>query len=337
MKVLGLGPHGERASPPERVSLLPDDIAAARARALRIGLVMHTLDSDWATRIVRGIIGTLGECGAAVIDVVDCGFSAETQIAALDRLRAQEPDAIISLPVANADVAEAHRRVSADGIRLTLIDNVPTGLMPGTDYSSLVSADNFGLGRMAAELLSPHVPEGAGVGLIGYDTEFFPTDQREIAFRSWMDQNRPDVGITVRRFLQFSDVEDITRELLQAGPAPGGLFVVWDTPCLAALRAIAAVGTRIPVTTIDLGTEVAESLAQSGPVVGIAAQRPFQQGEAVARSLITSILGRSAPDWVALPGLPVARETVVQSYQAIWREVAPQSILRGLELVRPET
>ena len=31
MTISGLGPHGERAAPPERVSLLPDDRAAAKA------------------------------------------------------------------------------------------------------------------------------------------------------------------------------------------------------------------------------------------------------------------------------------------------------------------
>lgn len=53
---------------------------------------------------------------------------------------------MISLPVANAKVADAHARVSAAGIKLVLLDNVPTGLLPGKDYVSLVSADNFGLG-----------------------------------------------------------------------------------------------------------------------------------------------------------------------------------------------
>ncbi|KAA9010017.1 substrate-binding domain-containing protein [Histidinibacterium aquaticum] len=336
MKVLGLGPHGERASPPERVSLLPEDIKAARARGLRVGLAMHTLEGDWSTRVVRGIVGMLGECGAAVIDVIDCGFSADAQSAALECLRAQRPDAIISLPVANADVAEAHRRVSEDGIHLTLIDNVPTGLTPGQHYSALVSADNFGLGRMAAELLSPHLPKGARVGLIGYDTEFFPTDQREIAFRSWMEQNRSDARLDVGRFSSFADAERLAEDFVRRdGDSLGGLFVVWDTPCLAALRGLVACGSHVPVTTIDLGREVAGSLASGGPVVGIAAQRPFQQGEAVAKALVTAILGRSCPEWIALPGLPVTRDNVVQTYQAVWREVVPRAVLEGVSLVKP--
>lgn len=32
MGIIGLGPHGERAAPPERVVLLPNDIAMARRK-----------------------------------------------------------------------------------------------------------------------------------------------------------------------------------------------------------------------------------------------------------------------------------------------------------------
>lgn len=73
MTIAGLGPHGERASAPERVLLLPEDMSRARAAGLRVAIVLHTLASDWAKQQLAGIIGTLGDCGVAVIDVVDCG------------------------------------------------------------------------------------------------------------------------------------------------------------------------------------------------------------------------------------------------------------------------
>ena len=56
MSISGLGPHGERAAPPERVALLPEDIAAVKG--LRVALVMHTLESDWARQCLSGIVGT---------------------------------------------------------------------------------------------------------------------------------------------------------------------------------------------------------------------------------------------------------------------------------------
>src|SRR6478752_4356813 len=99
MAISGLGPHGERASAPERVLLLPEDLARARSSNFRVGIVLHTLESDWAQQQLAGLVGMLGDCGVAVIDVVDCGFTPELQIEALERLIREAPDAIISYAV----------------------------------------------------------------------------------------------------------------------------------------------------------------------------------------------------------------------------------------------
>ena len=87
---------------------------------------------------------------------------------------------------------------------------------------------------------------------------------------------------------------------------------------------------EIPTTTVDLGKTVAVNLANGGPIVGIAAQRPFRQGVTVAKALITELLGRKCPDWIALPGVAVSLDTVVQHYQAIWREPMPSGELNSL-------
>ncbi len=334
MQVVGLGPHGENAAAPERVMLLPQDIATARARGLRVAVVMHTVKSDWAKHLIQGIVGTLGECGAVVIDVVDCKFSPEVQIAALERLATEGPDAIISLPVDNASVADAHRAVSRSGIKLILVDNAPTGLLPGTDYVSLISADNFGLGKMAAEMLAERLPESATAGLVGFDADFFATNERELAFTRWMEVNRPDVSVQTTRFGEPPAAGKATSALLDLHPDIAGVFVVWDTPCVDVIAELTNRGLTIPITTVDLGHDVSINLATGGPVVGISAQRPFLQGEVVARTTITTLLFRSCPEWVALPGLLVTRKTVAESYQAIWRVPAPIEILRGLDLLR---
>jgi ribose transport system substrate-binding protein len=334
MTIAGLGPHGERASAPERVLLLPEDMSRARAAGLRVAIVLHTLASDWAKQQLAGIIGTLGDFGVAVIDVVDCGFTPEVQIEALDRLIREAPDAIISLPVANAKVADAHARVSAAGIKLVLLDNVPTGLLPGKDYVSLVSADNFGLGKMAAEGLSPHMREGADVGVLGYDADFFATNEREIAFVKWMRINRPDLRLHAARFPSLSEAAATTRNLIDAWPDMVGLFVVWDTPAIAAAQAIEAAGRSIPIATIDLGRDAAIGLAAGAPIVAIAAQQPFRQGQTAASTTVTALLGRMAPAWVALPGIAVTPANVVESFQTVWRSPAPREVLKKMKLVR---
>lgn len=330
MAITGLGPHGERAAPPSRLTLTPADIAAATERRFSVAIVLHTSASDWSRQQLAGVVGTLGDCAAVVTEVVDCRFQADLQIAALERLRRQPLDAIISIPVANAAVAAAHREVSRAGIRLILHDNVPTGLLPGSDYTSLVSADNFGLGLIGAELLSAHVPKGREIGLMSFGVDFYATNEREIAFGRWMVANRPDLTVRTIRFGSLDTVTETTHQMIAAHPDLAGLFVVWDTPALKAIAALERIGREMPVTTVDLGREASICLAKGRHLVGIAAQQPHQQGVAVAEATILSLLGRNIPGWIALPGLAVTARNVVESYQTVWRSHAPQEVLSVL-------
>ena len=332
MTISGLGPHGERAAPPERVTLLPEDYAAAKARGFRVAVVLHTLESDWARQQLSGIVGTLGDSGTAVTHVIDCGFSPTAQVKALDELLAQRPDAVISLPVANQEVAPAHARLAEAGIRLVLLDNAPTGLLPGTHYGTLVSADNFGLGLIAAEGLARHLPKGAEVGLISYAADFFATNEREIAFSQWFRTHRPDVTIRQAGFGRIDEAATLATAMRAAHPALAGMFVVWDTPALKAAEVLRA--NPIPMASVDLGEEVAISLAQGAPFIVIAAQQPYLQGVAAAQTTILALLGRLTPAWIALPGIAVSRENVVESFQRIWRSPAPQSVLQAVGLIR---
>ncbi|MCA0270588.1 MAG: substrate-binding domain-containing protein [Proteobacteria bacterium] len=334
MTISGLGPHGERAAPPERVTLLPDDRTAAKDAAWRAAVVLHTVESDWAKQQLAGMVGIFGDCGTAVIDVVDCGFSPERQVTELDRLIAHRPDAIISLPVANEEVAAAHARVSAAGIRLVLLDNVPTGLLPGKHYTALVSADNFGLGKIAAAGLSRDLREGAEVGVLGFAADFFATNEREIAFTKWLQAHRPDIRVHVERFDRMSEAANLAEKLVGQHPAMAGLFVVWDTPAMAVSERLSQLGRALPMATVDLGEAAAIDIAREGYICCIAAQQPYLQGIAAAQTVILSLLARPVPAWIALPGIRVTRDNVVESFQKVWRQPAPKEVLRVLGLSR---
>lgn len=326
MTIAGLGPHGERAALAERVAFSANDVSAARARGFRVVVVLHTMAGDWSKQQLTGIMTILDECAATVVEVVDCGFAPDAQIAALDRLTRDRPDAIISLPVANAKVADAHRRVAKAGIRLLLLDNVPTGLLPGSDYVSLVSADNFGLGGIAASLLADRLAPNVTVGVIAYVSEFFVTNEREIAFGKWMRANRPDVRLVVCKFDAIDTVGREALALVSAQPGLAGIFVVWDTPAMEVVRVLNGAGHHIPVTTIDLGRDAALDLAVGGMICGIAAQQPYLQGTAVAQACILALLGKPTPAWIALPGLAVSPDNVAESFRTLSGTVLDRAI-----------
>ena len=183
VSVEGLGPHGESAASVDQLALSDVDAARARAAGYSVAVVIHTTSSDWSRQQIAGISETLDRFGARLIDVIDCGFRAQNQVDALEALIARAPDAIISIPLDNLRTADAHRHVAEAGIKLVLMDNAPIGMIAGKHYVSVISADNFGNGQVAAGILSPHLPPRGTVGIAGFGVGFFVTNAREMGFR----------------------------------------------------------------------------------------------------------------------------------------------------------
>lgn len=208
------------------------------------------------------------------------------------------------------------------------MDNAPTGLSPGTDYVSVVSADNFGLGAIAAQLLFPHLPPDRPVGMLSFGVDFFATHEREIAFAKWMARNCPHLTVVQEKFLSLADVGAVSERMLEKYPQLSGLFVVWDEPAMIVVEILRHISSSIAVTTVDLGNAAATNMATGANIKGIAAQKPYDQGKTAAAVALLALLGRETPSWVALPGLAVTPENVIQSYQSVWHAPAPVALLK---------
>src|SRR6185437_11298729 len=117
--------------------------------------------------------------------------------------------------------------------------------------------------------------------------------------------------------------------LLGNNPGLAGLFAVWDVPAMRAINALRSLQIALPITTVDLGNEVAEELAAHGMIKGIAAQRPFDQGVAAGKATLIALVGGETAPWIALPGIAVTEENLVAAYQVVWHSPAPAPLIRG--------
>lgn len=71
---------------------------------------------------------------------------------------------------------------------------------------------------------------------------------------------------------------------------------------------------------------VALEIAQDGPIKGLGAQLPYQQGVAEAILAGYALLGKQAPSYVAVPSLKVMKENVIDAWQLVYHEDAPDII-----------
>lgn len=329
--VLSKGPNGEAATPVSEIKLTTEEINQIKAKNATAAILMHYGGNDWAVAQIAGLKQQFGKMGINVIATTDANFKPETQVANIETVMAQKPDIIVSLPTDPSATADAFKQAEAQGTKLVFMDNVPQGFKPGTDYVSVVSADNYGNGVVSAHLLAQQLGGQGKIGAIYHAADFFVTQQRYDAFKTTIEKNYPNIQIVEAQGVggpDFSGEADrVASAMLTKHADLNGIWAVWDVPAEGVMSAIRTAGRDdVVVTTIDLGKTVAAELAQGGIIKGVGAQRPFDQGVTEAMLAGYALLGKQAPPYVALNALPVTQQNVKEAWRTVYHQDPPKDI-----------
>ncbi|MED0714935.1 substrate-binding domain-containing protein [Aeribacillus composti] len=326
--ILSKGPHGETAVSAKTLELTEEEIAKIKQGNYKAAIVMHYAGNDWSTAQIDGLKATFERMGIEVVAVTDADFKSEKQVSDIETVLAKNPDIIVSIPVDPVSTAEAYKKAAESGVKLVFMDNAPQGLEHGKDYVSVVSADNYGNGVAAAEIMAEKLGGKGKIGVIFHDADFFVTKQRTEAFEKTIQEKYPDIEIVARGGITDpNDGEKVASGILTKNPDLDGLFVVWDVPAEGALAAARTAGRDdLVITTIDLGTNVALEIASDGIVKGLGAQLPYDQGIAEAILAGYALLGKETPPYVAVPAYKVTKENVLEAWKLVYHKEAPDSI-----------
>src|SRR5882724_3937935 len=191
--IIGQGPNGEKAASVDQLQLTPDEIAKVKAGKFKVGITMQTVNLDWSQLQVQGIKDTLGKYGVEVIGVTSAEYQVDKQIADIENTIQRKPNGIISIPVDGVATAATYKKVSAAGIKLVFMDNVPAGLKHPEQYASMISADSQGNGAIAAQVIASCIKQGGKLGIVHFGVDYFSTNQRTKAVKDWLAKNRPDI------------------------------------------------------------------------------------------------------------------------------------------------
>ncbi|WLA46408.1 substrate-binding domain-containing protein [Bradyrhizobium elkanii] len=197
--IVGQGPHGEKAASPEVLALSDADAAKIKEKHFKVGISMQTVNLDWAQLQIQGITDTLKKYGVTVTGVASAEYQVDKQIADIENTIQQHPDGIISIPVDFTATAPTYKKIAKAGIKLVLMDSIPTGLKHPEEYASMISADSQGNGQIAAQILASCVAQGGTIGLVNFGVDYFSTNERTKGVREWMQKNRPDIKMKAGR------------------------------------------------------------------------------------------------------------------------------------------
>jgi ribose transport system substrate-binding protein len=330
-KVLSKGPNGEEPSPASAADLSDAEVAKVKALHLTAAIAMHYGGNDWSTAQIAGLKSEFARLGIEVVAVTDANFDAGKQVSDIETIMAKKPNIIVSLPTDPVATADAYRKASAGGAHLVFMDNVPKGFVAGKDYVSIVSADNYGNGVTSAYLMARALGGKGKVGLIFHQADFCVTKQRYQGFKTTIEQNFPDIKIVEEKGIAgpdfAGDAQGVANAMLTKHPDLAGIWAVWDVPADGVMAAARSAGrSDLKIATEDLGTNAAVALAKGELVVGLGAQRPFDQGTTEARLAAASFIGKTVPVYVALPSLAVDHNSVLDAWKQVYHSSAPSSV-----------
>lgn len=334
-QVLSTGPNGEEPEPAEAAELTDEQVEQVKALGASAAIVMHYAGDDWSTSQIKGLEDEFGRLGIEVTSVTDADFDPAQQVADIENALTKQPDVIVSLPTDPVATAGAYRAAAQAGVELVFMDNVPEGFVAGEDYASAVSADNFGNGVISAHLLARALGGEGTIGAIYHEADFFVTQQRFDGFKQTIEESYPDIEIVEEQGIAgpdfAGDAQTVASAMLSQNPDLDGLWAVWDVPAEGVLAATRSAGRAdLKVATQDLGLNVAIALAKDQTVVGLGAQRPYQQGVTEARLAALALLGEETPAYVALPSLGVTHDNVLEAWQTVYGEEPPADLADSL-------
>jgi ribose transport system substrate-binding protein len=328
-KVFSKGPKGEEPAKAEAADLTDAEIAQVKAKKATAAIVMHYGGNDWATAQIDGLKSEFGRLGIRVVATTDANFKPDKQVSDLETVMAQKPNVIVSIPTDPVATAAQYKKAAAAGIKLVFMDNVPNGMTAGKDYVSVVSADNYGNGVTSAHLLAKAIGGKGEIGAIFHEADFFVTKQRYEGFTSTLKSDYPDIKIVESKGIAGPDFagdgQNAANAMLSKHPTLAGIWAVWDVPAEGVLAAARASGrTDLKVVTEDLGKNAAIALAKDSLVVGLGAQRPFDQGVTEARLAAGALIGKQAPPYIALSALPVTHDNVLDAWKQVYHQDPPK-------------
>ena len=326
------GPGGEEATSSAEIRLTDAEADQVRAGGYTAALLWHT-SGAFTDAVSQGARDAFADLGIEVIAETNASFDAAQQANDVETVMAQSPDIIISLVLDPVSGAEAFRPAVDAGVQLVFLSNVPEGYVQGVDYVGLVTDDLAAMGIAAADLLADALGGEGEVGYIFHDAPYYVTNQRDQAFKAWIEGNYPGMEIVAEQGLADpAAAEEIASGLLTRYPDLDGIYAPWSAGpadgVLAALRAAGA--SEVAVVTLDLDTNVSLDLVEGGNVVGIAADEAYDLGRTMAVEGAYGLLGKPAPAFVVVPAIAVTADNIVEAYRQSLATDPPQVVLDAL-------
>lgn len=325
------GPNGETAVSAADVTLTQEQYDAIKEKGLKAAMLWAGA-GEWYNAMSDGAKSEFEKMGVEVAAVSDAQFDPSKQATDIETSMALKPDIILTLPVDPVSGTRAYQPAVDAGAKIVFADNGVDNYKSGEQYVSIVTGDQYGMGRTAAELMAEAIGGKGKIGMIYYDVDFLVTNNRDNEFVREIKKNYPDIEIVAMAgFSEESATGDVASTMLTQNPDLDGIFVSWDVAAEPVVAELRTTGNKdCKVVTMDLGGNNDLDMAQEGNVYGKVADMPFQIGATMAKLAALDILGEEVPAYVVSETVRMTKDNMVEAWKASLNKEPDTAVLKVL-------
>lgn len=317
-----VGPNGEPGVTADSIKVTDADVAAAKAAVSGkvVAVAQHIGTVDYTKQVVAGIEAILTGLGAKVV-TSDANFEPGKQVSDVENLLAQKPALLIIFPVDQAASAPAILAANRANVPVVVVG---TALTAGGEYKSLISADDYEGGVIAADQLARALGEEGEIAIVPYKFRLWHVDQRVRGFRDGIKCSRLRVVEDQQTCTNPSDCTPVFADILTAHPGLKGAFGAWDGIALGMNAAAQTAGWKGTITTSDLSLASAQAIkSRSEALKATAGQLTDEQGRITGQIATLVLAGKEVPKMVFVPDAPVDERNVAEVYQRLFGKPLP--------------
>ena len=291
----------------------PDEIPSLKGK--RIGITVAGTEHYWDLKAYQGQIDEVKRLGGTPI-ALDGGRKDAQQIAQIQTLIAQKPDAIIE-QLGTASVLEPWlQKIRAAGIPLFTVDTASPSSI------NVTTSDNFFIGeQLALKLVNDLHGEGNILvfnGFYGVPVVAMRYDQLRTVLK-WYPKIKiiqPELRDVLPNTVQDSYAQ--ISQLLNKYPkgTVQAIWAAWDVPQIGATQAVdAAHRTEVKTYAVDGSPDVVALVKNpQSSAAAVVAQQPYLIGKTAVDNVARYLAGdRSLPPATYVPAILVTKENAAEA------------------------
>lgn len=326
------GPNGETPTPANAITISDEDKAAIQGKGYKAALIWAG-SGEWYNAMTDGAKDTFDELGIEIVATSDANFDPAKQATDIETSLALDPDIILSLPVDPVSGTRAYQPAVDAGISIVFADNGVDDYYSGDQYVSIVTGDQYGMGRAAADAIAEAIGGEGEIGMVWYDVDYLVTNNRDAEFERTIETKYPDIKIVSKMgFTEENATEEPASAMILQNPDIKAIYCSWDVAAEGVVSAVRSNGRDdIKVVSHDLGATNCLNMASGGIYYGTICDLPYDIGAAMAKIAALDLIEKETAPYYVVGLIQVDKSNLGAAWKRSLNKELPDNIQKALD------